>query len=289
MKKMIIRKNVGGLDKPPIIIKEKDGVSYFSFPILEETQVVSHLFSTREGGVSKGMFSSMNLSFSRGDDMEAVLENFRRVAKVLDCNIEDIVCSDQTHTTNIRIISRADRGKGILFKQDYSDIDGIITDERDICLATFYADCVPVYFVDPIKKVIGLAHSGWKGTVGKISAAMVEKMQESYGCKPSDLVVAIGPSICQDCYEVSKDVAEEFQKVFTKMVEQENIIKAGKEKDKYQLDLWCAVKITLLSAGVKEENIAVTDVCTCCNSELLFSHRATAGKRGNLGAFLKLV
>lgn len=279
MNEHIVRKNIGGLEKPPIILKEKYGIPYFSFPLLEETKQVEHAFTSRKGGVSEGMFSTMNLSFTRGDKTEHVLENYKHVVMLLNCSIEDIVCSDQTHTTNIRIVTKEDAGKGIVKSKDYTDIDGLLTNEEGICLATFYADCVPVYFVDPIKRVIGLAHSGWKGTANKIVASMVNKMKDVYGCNPSDIVVAIGPSICQDCYEVSEEVANFFSP---------DVLKSGKEKGKFQLDLWKAVEETLLEALIKKEHIATTDICTCCNPELLFSHRASSGKRGNLGAFLKL-
>ena len=121
-------------------------LEYLTFPMLEETGMVRHLFSTRLGGVSKGIFSSMNLSYTRGDEKEAVDENYRRIADVLGCEVSDIVCSDQTHTTHIRVVKESDKGKGILFPRDYTDVDGLITNIPGIVLATFYADCVPLFF-----------------------------------------------------------------------------------------------------------------------------------------------
>lgn len=264
-------------------ITKKDEVMYLTFPALEQTGVVEHLFSTRLGGVSEGIFGTMNLSYTRGDKKEAVDENYRRIAKVLGCEPTDIVCSDQTHTTNIRKVTKADCGKGVVYEKDYTDVDGLITDEDGIALATFYADCVPLYFVDPVKRVIGLAHSGWRGTVGRIGAKMITMMVEEYGCKKEDILAAVGPSICQDCYEVSEDVACEFRKEFG-----DEVLEEGKEPGKYQLDLWKANELVFLQAGLTPGQITVTDICTCCNSELLFSHRASKGQRGNLGAFLKL-
>lgn len=266
-----------------IKINNKDRIIYLTFPALEETGVVEHLFSTRLGGVSEGIFGTMNLSYTRGDQKEAVDENYRRIASVLNCAPEDIVCSDQTHTTNIRKVTQADCGKGVTRDKDYTDVDGLITDEEGIVLATFYADCVPLYFVDPIKRVIGLAHSGWRGTVGRIGAKMIAMMTEEYGCRIEDILAAVGPSICRDCYEVSEDVAEEFRREFG-----ESVLEAGKAEGKYQLDLWKTNELVFLQAGLKPEQITVTDICTCCNSELLFSHRASHGQRGNLGAFLML-
>ena len=275
-------------------VKEKVGVTYLSYPLLEHTKCVRHAFSTRLGGVSEGIYASMNLSFSRGDDPEAVRENFYRMADVLEISPEQYVFSAQTHTTNVRIVTKDDAGKGVLFPQacvtgcpeGYKDVDGLVTNEPGLCLATFYADCVPLFFVDPVKKAIGLSHSGWRGTVGKIGKVTVEKMTELYGTDPRDVVAAVGPSICQDCYEVSKDVVEQFRENYDENYWEKLFYE--KENGKYQLNLWEANRIVLQEAGIPKEQIAVTNICTCCNSELLFSHRASQGKRGNLGAFLMI-
>lgn len=268
-------------------LQEKDGVYYFTFPAFANCKELRHLFTTRLGGVSTGDFTSMNLSFSRGDVKEAVIENYRRIANVLECKITDFVCSDQTHTTNIRKVTVNDRGKGITCEKDYRDVDGLITNEEGIVLVTIFADCVPLYFYDPIKKVIGLAHSGWKGTVGKIGKCMVEAMSHTFGSNASDILVGIGPCICQDCYEISKDVAEQFYHNFTN-VEKNGIITKGNVEDKFQLNLVAANKQIFLESGILEQNILVSNVCTSCNKETLFSHRASQGKRGNLGAFIGL-
>lgn len=263
-------------------------VEYLTFPLLEQTGTVRHLFSTRIGGASEGIYSSMNLSYTRGDRKESVDENFRRIAGVMGCRVEDIVCSDQTHTTNLRVVSREDRGKGIVQPKDYKDVDGLLTNEPGLVLATFYADCVPLYFVDVKNRAVALAHSGWRGTVARMGRCVIEKMREVYGTRGEDIVAAIGPSICQDCYEVSEDVAEAFVKEFRKPGQEQEIL-LSKGNGKYQLDLWRANEIILTEAGIPEEQIQVTDLCTCHNSEYLFSHRASMGKRGNLGAFLGLL
>lgn len=255
------------------------------YPLLERTGIVEHCFTTRIGGVSEGIFSSMNLSFSRGDKPEAVEENFRRLAVALGVRREDFVFTDQTHTTNVRKVAGADGGKGLTRERDYKDVDGLITDEPGLVLSTFFADCVPLYLVDPVRRAIGLAHSGWRGTAGRIGAATIAAMEKEYGTRPEDLICAIGPSICQDCYEVSEDVAAEFAKAFRG---REREILSAKGNGKYQLDLRRANEIVLTEAGVKRAHIAVTNICTCCNHKLLFSHRASQGKRGNLGAFLYL-
>lgn len=266
-------------------------MEYLTFPGLTKTGCVRHLFTTRTGGTSSGIFESLNLSFTRGDDRDCVLQNYDRVAEVLGITRDRIVCSDQTHTTNIRIVTKEDAGKGIDRQRDYADIDGLVTNEKGLALATFYADCVPLYFVDPVREVIGLAHSGWRGTVAGMGKKMVERMHAAFGCDPADIHAAIGPSICQECYEVSSDVAEEFQKAFAGMNGAETLLyqkPEQKAEGKYQLDLWLANQLWLTDAGITPEHLEVTNVCTAHNPAYLFSHRKTNGKRGNLGAFLCL-
>ena len=198
-------------DTDSIQQRQKGELEYLVFPKLEETGVVEHLFTTRTGGVSNGIYSTMNLSFSRGDDLECVRENYRRIGEVLGTDPEHMVASKQTHTTNIHLVTKADAGNGITRPSVYDDIDGLATDIPGIALVTFYADCVPLYFVDPVHRAIGLAHSGWRGTVAGMGACMVRYMQEHFNSRPEELVAAIGPSICVDCYEVSEEVAEQFK------------------------------------------------------------------------------
>lgn len=284
---VIKRKNEGvqTLRLETHLLKDGAQVPLFHFPLLDQTGVVRHCFTTRYGGVSEGIFSSLNLSFSRGDVPEAVEENYRRVAETLGTDCAHLVCSDQTHTTNVRLVTEADAGKGVICSRDYTDVDGLITDISGLTLVTFYADCVPLYFVDPVHHAIGLSHSGWRGTVARMGKCTLEAMRDAFGTEASDVYCAIGPSICQDCYEVSEDVAEQFEQAFPG---HESEILMDKGNGKYQLDLWKANEIVLLDAGVQNEHLEVTDVCTCCNPKLLFSHRASHGKRGNLGAFLCL-
>lgn len=264
------------------------------YPLLERTGIVEHCFTTRLGGVSADIFSTMNLSFTRGDEEAAVRENYRRLARALGAEVGQFVCSDQTHTVNVRRVTAADAGKGLTRERDYRDVDGLITDEPGLVLSTFYADCVPLYVVDPVHRAIGMSHSGWRGTAARMGAVTLSAMQEAYGTRPEDVVCAVGPSICKDCYEVSADVADIFAEEFPGH-EQEILTESEKNSvgmahadKKYQLDLWKANEIIFQEAGVRKEHLAVTDICTCCNPKLLFSHRASHGKRGNLGGFLYL-
>ena len=261
-------------------------VLFLTYPILDQTGIVKHGFSTRIGGVSEGYLGSMNLSFTRGDKEEAVRENYMRMAKALRVDADSFVFSQQTHTTNVRAVRFQDKGRGLLTPLTYQDVDGLITNVPGLTLTTFYADCVPLYFVDPVHKAIGLSHSGWRGTVGRMGAVTLQRMQEEYGTDPANVIAAIGPSICQDCYEVSEDVIQEFQNAFEPKFHKQLFYR--KENGKYQLNLWAANEIVLTEAGVPREQIAITNVCTCCNGDKLFSHRASQGKRGNLAAFLAL-
>lgn len=266
---------------------EKDRLPLVKYDLFERTGLVKHGFTTRLGGVSEGIFSTLNLSFTRGDDRERVMRNYEIISREIGYDMSRFVASDQTHTTNIRVVTEKDCGKGIIREKDYHDIDGLMTNERGIVLFTYYADCVPLYFMDVNKKVIALSHSGWKGTAAGMGRVTVEKLVSEYGCKKEDIICAIGPSICRDCYEVSSDLRIAFSKTFTE--EELNRIFIPKEKDKYNLDLWLANEMILTHAGIPEENIENRRICTCCNKELLFSHRGLEGKRGNLAAFMVLI
>ncbi|MDD6401515.1 MAG: peptidoglycan editing factor PgeF [Lachnospiraceae bacterium] len=268
------------------LYKKEEYVPVIKYKIFDEYSDVISGFSTRLGGVSKEHLSSMNLSFSRGDDKENVIENHKRFADAVGYDYKKLVFSDQVHTTNIHVVTKDDAGKGIVIESDIKNTDGLVTNCYNIPLITFYADCVPIYFYDPVKKVVGLAHSGWKGTASNIAKSMVDKMKESFSCNEEDIICAIGPSICQKCYEVDNVVTDIIKANFSKDEYDEVII--DKHNGKYQLDLHKLCRINLLNCGIKAEHIAMPDICTCCNDKILFSHRASNGKRGNLAAVIML-
>ena len=272
--------------EPHLIEKNNKGVTWLSFPSIEATGLVKHAFSTRMGGVSEGPFATMNFSFTRGDDPNAVKENYRRMANALEVDIDRMVVTWQTHTTNVRRVSESDFGKGVLCDRDYRDIDGLITNIPGVTLVTFFADCVPLYFVDTKNRAIGLSHSGWRGTVNRMGRETLIRMNEEFSTDPVDVIACIGPSICQDCYEVGPEVVEQFRNEFSE--DHHNVLFYEKPNGKYQLNLWEANRIVLKEAGIPDEQISVTDICTYCNPDLLFSHRRCADKRGYLCAFLSL-
>lgn len=265
-------------------------VPYVEFPVLKDIPFIIHGFSTKLGGVSEGVFTSMNLAFvsaGQEDIKENVINNYELISKSIGIDSKSIVISKQLHNTNIRKVTLDDMGKGLYKEVDYNDIDGLITNIPGISLVTIYADCVPIYLIDVKCKAIGLVHSGWKGTVKHISSLAINKMKQEYGTNPEDLVAVIGPSICKDCYEISEDVAKEFKSSFIDNKYNINTL-TKKQNGKYQCDLWNANKYVLLEAGVLPKNIHLSNVCTSCNSNIFHSHRKTKGQRGSLAAFLSI-
>lgn len=261
------------------------GVSYLTVPSFSAFSFIHHAFSTRAGGVSQAEFSSMNLSFGRGDPDENVLKNYHLFCDAAGFDFDSLTASAQDHHTIVRRVTKEDRGVGIYKPKDRLSVDGLVTNEPGVTLVTYYADCVPLYFLDPVHRAIGLAHAGWRGTVAGMGQKMVEAMQKEFGCDPRDLIAAVGPSIGSCCYEVDGPVAGAF--AAHPEWKPETLLKdcgAGK----YMLDLWEANRRILCGAGVLPEHITVSELCTQCNADWLYSHRASGGKRGGLAAFLCL-
>ena len=271
-------------DTKRLICHTQGDLVYYSFSALDAVSFVRHGFSTRLGGVSEGVFSSMNLSFTRGDEYAAVRENFSRICAAIRVKAEDVVISAQTHTTNVKIVTARDRGQGIIREKEYADVDGLITNDPNVVLCTQYADCVPLFFADPVKRVVATSHAGWRGTAAGIGAVTVEKMAEAFGCDPKDVLVGIGPSIGSCCFEVDTPVYEAFCRVPVFDAD----CYTDKGGGKYHIDLWEINRRFLLKAGVTAEHITVTDLCTRCHPDLFWSHRATGGVRGSLAAFIAI-
>lgn len=269
-----------------LIVRNRNEVQYIQFPHLEATGLVDHGFSTRHGGVSEEYFASMNLSFTRGDDRQRVHENFRRFCDAVGVSTDSLVLSDQVHDTVIRHVTADDCGKGIIKTSDIVGVDGLITDEAGVTLTTFYADCVPLFFLDPKRKAIGLSHAGWRGSAAGIGPKTVRAMEKTFGSSASDILVGIAPSIGPCCYEVSGDVIMEFEKYTNRGIISK--IAHRVDEDHWMLDLWQINQHLLTAAGVLEENIIVTDLCTKCHSDDLYSHRVMGMQRGSLAAMLAL-
>lgn len=269
------------------ICESDNKVVMLKFKIFQDMEFIRQGFSTRIGGVSSGIYSTMNLTYGRDDEPCNVRRNFDRIGEALGISPERMVYSKQTHTCNILKADESHCGMGVTRAAEYDNIDALVTDRRDICLVTAYADCIPVILADPVKRVIAAAHAGWRGTVGNIAKSVVEVMCRDYGSCACDIKAFVGPGICVDCYEVSSDVAEEFKAAYSDG-ELGLILEAKQESGKYKLNLPMANVINLQNAGISMKNINVADICTCCNPKLLFSHRATKGQRGIMCNFISI-
>ncbi len=257
-------------------------VPIVQFPALSAFPELRHGFSTRRGGVSDGIYESMNLSFGRGDSDDAVRENFRRMCLATGIPLEALSMPKQTHSTTVRVATASDCGNGLFKGIPFDSADGQITSEPGVALVVFCSDCTPIYLYDPVRKAIGLSHAGWRGTVAEMAGKTVTAMKETFGCRPEDLVAVIGPSIGPECFEVGDEVAEEFAGVF------------GEETVQRQygvrphVDLQGANRLSMIRAGMNPDRITVSGLCTKCHSDRFFSHRATAGKRGGNAGFLMI-
>ena len=259
-------------------------------PLLQEIRGLRHGFSTRKGGVSKEHLSSLNLGFNLGDEREKVLENFRILGSLFEAKPEDFVLTQQTHSVNVRRVGKEDRGKGIFRERNYTDVDALITNEEGVILTAFSADCVPILFYDKGHRAIASCHSGWRGTHGRILARVIEAMQREFSSKPEEIYIAIGPSICKNCYEVSEDVGEAFLEAFPALREETKNVSPIERvsEEKFHIDLWELNRIIALEAFIPPENISISGYCTMERPDLFFSHRYSQGRRGVQGAFISL-
>jgi YfiH family protein len=266
-------------------INQREELIYLTIPSFEDSGLVKHCFTTRRGGVSRGIYDSLNTSLMKNDPRENVIENLDRVCTAIGVDYRKLVSSQQVHGDTVRVVMAEDFGKGITKESDILEVDALITDVPGVPMITFYADCVPVFILDPKRKAVGLAHSGWKGTTLKIAGKTLQKMEEAYGTRPEDCLVGIGPSMGGECFEIKEDAAMLFKSSF----EDWESFMVKKDAEHYLADLWLANKQLLAKMGVKPENITVSGFCTCCNEDLFFSHRRDKGSTGSLSAIMELI
>lgn len=240
-----------------------------------------HGFTTRLGGVSTGSLASLNLGIHRGDRPENVLRNYEILGDALGFAPEDTVFTRQTHTDIVARVGRQNRGEG-LYRPVEPERDGLVTDEPGVVLTIFTADCTPILFYDPVRRAVGAAHAGWRGTAAGIAARTVERMARAFGCHPEDIRAAIGPCISRCCFETDGDVPEAMVKALGREAEAA-ITGSG---PKYHVDLKALNQIWLRRAGVRE--IDVCPDCTACQPNRFWSHRITHGDRGSLAAVIRL-
>jgi len=272
------------------MIIDKNGLKYFAFENLM-TAGVRHCFSTRVGGVSEGVYASLNLGFNSGDDAEAVRENFRRLCDAVGFDVNNIVMTKQVHGVNIRAVESERKvapeaaGWG-LFPSSPVEVDGLMTNKPDITLATYYADCVPLLFFDPVRRVIANAHAGWRGCAQNMAGTAINAMTTRYNCDPVDILAGIGPSISAENFEVDEDVVASFKK--TLPFSDVFIYNSKMEKNKFHVDLWGICRESLILAGLKSENVEIAGLCTHALPELFYSHRRDGLPRGNMVAMIAL-
>ncbi|MCK8817641.1 peptidoglycan editing factor PgeF [Natroniella sulfidigena] len=248
--------------------------------------MVKHAFTTRTGGVSSGDYNSLNLGLHVADNKADVIENRKRVCQVLDSDHEELVAAKQMHNDRVKIVTAEDQGKGALTYQSALDnVDALLTDQPQILLTSYYADCTPILILDPVQKVVGLVHAGWKGTVKKIAQQTVLKMIDSYGSQAEDILVGVGPVIGSCCYEVDQQVITPLSNNFANW--DQLVKKSG--NGNWKLDLALANQVQLKEIGLQEKNIITSNLCTCCNSDLFFSYRKDGGKTGRMASLIKLI
>ncbi|MGL4344122.1 MAG: peptidoglycan editing factor PgeF [Cellulosilyticaceae bacterium] len=256
---------------------------YVVFKPWQEQEELIHGFSTKLGGVSEGALFSLNLGFNRGDEIECVKTNYKRLCHSLEIPYEALVLSKQIHETHIEKVGYQERGNGIERLNKWESADGLYTTESGVAIVTHYADCVPLLFYAPQYHIIGSAHAGWRGTVDEIGPQMIRLWTQKENIPVEAIEVVIGPSIGPCCFEVHDDVAQAFRNKFK---EQHIVTDLG--NDKYKVDLWEYNRRLLIEAGVKPQNIYKSEICTCCEHDTFYSHRYTNGKRGTLGAVMYL-
>lgn len=258
-----------------------NGVTYLRYKMPEDADFVNHAVSTRHGGVStEGMLRSLNLGFSTCDKKENVIENYRRFCKATGFDTKNLVFASQTHSDNVRYVTESDREKGIFKDKDYSDVDALITDRKNVALVIHTADCVPISYIDTKNHAIGNAHCGWRGSYSMLSAKTLDAMKNKFSTNPKDVICTVGPAICGSCYEVSEDLYMNFKNKFP--YEDAIYIIDGK----YHIDLMLLNKHILESMGV--DRIYTSDLCTCCSKENLYSHRGLGKGRGLLSSVIEI-
>lgn len=266
-----------------LIKRSIEGVPLRRSPLLEAAGI-PHGFTTRQGGVSEGIYSSLNLGTNRGDDPDRVRENYRRVCAALGVEREKLVFSGQVHQAEVRRVTALDGGKGLDRPVDY-DADGLVANEPGLTLVVFGADCLTLLLCDPKRRVAAALHAGWRGTALGIAARGVETMVRDYGCHPEDILAAIGPGISRCCFETGPEVPEAMEKA---LGEEALPFLSPESAGKYKVDLKGLNALWLRRSGVLATNIDISSECTLCAHETYWSHRYTKGERGSQAALICL-
>ncbi|CAH0122509.1 peptidoglycan editing factor PgeF [Paenibacillus sp. CECT 9249] len=278
----------------PFVLREKaDAPALFYLESwMKRVDGLSAGFSSRLGGVGSGAWSSLNCALHVNDRPEDVIENRKRIAATLSFSFENWTCAEQIHGNRVYIVGESDRGSGRESRETaIQNADALVTNVPDVWLTSFYADCVPLYFVDPVKRVVGLAHAGWRGTVAEIAKATVETMRHTYDSDPKDILASIGPSIGLCCYEVDERVMEHVKPFAANLgdalaMEEPFYTDCGNGKS--MLNLKQLNRQMLRKAGILPTNIEYSTWCTSCHGDYFFSHRRDHGKTGRMISWIGL-
>jgi YfiH family protein len=263
--------------------QQKGDIAYLTLPEWEQ-QGVKVAVSGRQGGYSTGEFASLNLALHVGDNPSTVLKNRELWAETVGVEPGDMVCACQTHSDHIAVVDEGYRGRGVFdYTTGLPDTDALVTDRPEVYLMAFYADCVPILLFDRVAGVVGLVHSGWKGTIARIAARTLVCMQKEFGCRVSDVMAFVGPSIGGCCYEVGQDLAARARRVLGLNVELRTTVEG-----KFFWDLPRTNQIILERAGLLSENILISSICTRCHQECFYSYRGSEGETGRIGVLLGL-
>ena len=254
-----------------------EGVVYLSVPAIENTGKFIHGFTTRIGGVSDGVYTSLNLSLSREENRGNVKENYLRTAAALGLSLETFTACRYEHGNDVFEISEDVLGSGILRQSELPFCDGVITRKKGVTAVSNHADCTPIFFADKNGSCAGVCHAGWKGTYKEIARNMIKKM----GVKKEDILVGIGPNISVNAFEVKEDVGGLF---YEKWGEGARVFK----DEKQFVDLTYATLCQLCEEGVPPQNVTVSDICTYANPELFYSHRRDKGNTGAMASVIAL-
>lgn len=249
-------------------------------------------FTTRNGGISEQPYHSFNIGLHVNDQPEAVLHNRRVLAESVGFSFDAWTCGEQVHSNVVAIVTKEERGRGSVSMADtLPGVDGIITNERDILLTSFYADCVPLYFWDQDNHVIGLAHAGWKGTVSAIALNMVNTMRADFGTDPQRLRCAIGPAIDGCCYQVNEVVINRIYELWKELELPDDQLELVIKKQNENFALINLKEINrriMIKAGILASHIEISEMCTGCRTDLFFSHRMENGKTGRMASWIGL-
>lgn len=266
-------------------VMKSGGLEYIVFKLFDNIDWIVHAFSTRNGGVSKGPYKSLNLGIHVGDSYENVLENRARFARSVGVNPQSLVSGAQVHGDKVQLVSIMHKGRGAESDSDaLPGVDALVTNLPGLPLTSYYGDCVPVFLLDPLTRVIALAHAGWKGTVLRIAQKTVLNMHSRYNCKPENCLAVIGPSIGQCCYEVDNQVINRLRLSFPDW----NDFAISSGEGRWKLNLAALNKKALIDAGLVKDNIVVADLCTSCNKDLFFSHRSSGGHTGRMASIIMI-